>query len=114
MERLAVDARPLRGLRDIPAVASEEVGQVLLRERLEPGLAGLGEWQVPARKRRSRTTSSADVIGRSRARIIGPSVRAGALDHVLELADVAGPGVALEARERVCSMPARSGSRFRP
>jgi hypothetical protein len=54
------------------------------------------------------------VIGRSRARIIGPSVRAGALDHVLELADVAGPGVALEARERVCSMPARSGSRFRP
>ena len=83
-------------------MSAEQVGEVPLREGLEPGLAGLGEGQVLARDRRGRTPSPADVIGE----IPGPDhravrERAGALDHVLELAHVAGPGMGLEARERL-------------
>ena len=43
---LAVDTRRLRGLRDVATVTVQEMGQVLVREGLEPGLARLRQRQV--------------------------------------------------------------------
>jgi hypothetical protein len=102
VQRLPVDAGRLRGLRDVTSMSPEQVSEVFLREGLEPGLADLGERQVLPRHRRGRATSPADVVGEI-PEADHRSVRecTGALDHVLELPDVARPGIGLEGRERV-------------
>ena len=97
MQRLPVDAGRLRRLRDVPPVPAKQIGEVALREGLEPGLTGLGEGQVLARHCRGRSPSPPDVLRKIPSPDHGAiAERARPLDHVLELAHVAGPGVGLE------------------
>jgi hypothetical protein len=96
---LAVDTRRLRGLRDVATVTVQEMGQVLFREGLEPGLARLRQRQVSLEQRSRRSPPSPDVP-RQGSDLDDRPVRkgTGALDDILKLADMAGPVVCLEDR----------------
>lgn len=100
MQRLPVDAGRLRRLRDVPPVPAKQIGEVTLREGLEPGLTGLGEGQVLARHRRGRRPSPPDVLREIPSPDDGTvGERTCPLDHVLKLADITGPGMGLEPRQ---------------
>jgi len=97
VEGFPVHAGRLRRLRDVPAVAPEEIGQVLLREGLEPHLASLMEGEVLPGDGRRGTPASAHVV-REVPRPEDETVRERArpLDDVLELTDVTRPGIGFE------------------
>lgn len=107
MEGLAIDAGGLGRGRDIAVVSREQIPEIRNLQDLEPLLFGRLEREVGARRwaqegkitgrrRRSRRTRLRHVIGQFPHRDhLSVSECAGPLHHVLELAHVSRPGIAL-------------------